>query len=600
MGFFPTPSQPRNPEIAPKYILFKTDDSTTRADFKSFNMNANNGGSVKVGQTITNRDTSIAGQFGLKWNQDPALSISTFESPWASNFAVIPWPSAAILTEQASTLTTQTQGGIVVERKANGGGFVSGDWTISGKIAPIPFLPFQYEAMAKEGIEYTLYPLPIAFQILHQAIRLTNEVAADPSARLIMYSIQEGEYWYVEPLTRARIRNSELRTGYTYEFNFRLLQRAKPPVFSYVYDAIITKQNWFDKLVAAIKKVIKLVKNAIALVEYVVKKIGQIINEVKLFLQDIADMWTEILGFVSSILDAPEALCQWGKAWSQQFVNAVDGLVSSWNGMVDFLEGLGSDDATDNASEGMNAAGLASAGLTLSEINEIQTSIDGVVETTSEIMVDIRTAMGEAIKNRVARPITPGETLEMIATSVYGNAGYAEQIAKWNNLRPPYISNTGIPGTMRPGDILYLPYALTGASGTMATFEPMTAEEQIFGRGIKLVTSGEWKGDYEVSADGQGVNEVIGNDCVAQGLRIRMGTPLGENRVFPKLGIPAAVGQISSTTSQSVFDIAVSWQLRADNRVDTIKELIIEDTGETIKIKPTVTLKQTAEQIQVA
>jgi hypothetical protein len=600
MAFFPQPKTPPTPEIKPKYILFKTDASGKAADLSAFEINARTG-SVTVGKVHQEKGDDFGATFGFP-GAKASKYWAEFKPPWSSDFAVIPWPSRIQMIENASTTVTQAYGGPVIERNVKGSGFNSGDWIISGQIAPLPFTVNQYLVLSDlTNYQQFANQLPIPFLILKQAIDLTNEVVQTPGAQLIMYSLQEGEYWYVEPVSRARFRAAPLRTGLTYEFAFKLLQKAEPPVINPVYRAAVTEdKSWFDKAIEAIQNVIKFAKAILAVLEYVKDRIGQFVNQIKALVEGIAQLFDDIMGFIESIVSAPEKLAQWGK-------NLAASVVASWNDMMfavesmtDFFEGLGADDSADDDNEAISPSVTEKSGIPLSTINVLNENSANMLAAMDTTIIAMRMGLGDSISNKSARAILPGDTLEQIATEVYGGPQYAQAIAQWNNLKPPYITNTGIPGTIRPGQLLYLPKAGTAIEGTLATFEPMEYGEQFYGRGLKLVSHGDWKGDLQISGDGLGIDEVIGNDCVAQGLRVRMQTPFGEDRTFPLLGLPSAIGQITDDTNRLVFNIATAWQLRADNRVDKIDSLNISDNAEALKIDSSMTLKSTANQIQVA
>jgi hypothetical protein len=600
MAFSPQPNTPQTPELKPKYILFKTDASGQAADLSAFKINAYTG-AVTVGEVKETTGDDFGAAFGFP-GAKASKYWTEFKPAWTSDFAVIPWPSRIQMVENGSTTITQAYGGPVVERNVRGSGFNSGDWIISGQIAPLPYKVEQYETLSdRDYFAASGKHLPIPFLILKQAIDLTNEVVQTPGAQLIMYSLQEGEYWYVEPVSRARFRAAPLRTGLTYEFAFKLLQKAESPVINPVYRLAVTEdKSWFDKAIEAIQNVIKFAKAILAVLNYIKDKIAQIVNQIKAVVESIAQFFDDLMGFIESIVSAPEKLYQWGKNLANSIVTSWNDMMFAVNSMIDFFEGLGADESTDDDDEAISTAVTEKTGIPLSTINALTTNSEDMLTAMDTAIVAMRMGLGDNILNKSARPILPGDTLEQIATEVYGGPQYAQAIAQWNNLKPPYISNTGIPGTIRPGQVLYLPKAGSAIEGTLATFEPMEQDEQFYGRGLKLISQGDWKGDLQVSSDGLGIDEVIGNDCVAQGLRVRMETPFGEDRTFPLLGLPSTIGQATDDTNRLVFKIATSWQLKADNRVKSVNSLNVDDNSEALRIDSNVTLKSTANQIQVA
>jgi hypothetical protein len=605
MAFFPTANAPQAPTIRPKYILFRTDEFSAAANLKAFKMDINTGAVTVGASTAQPGGDDFGAAFGMPGAKATKYDTQ-FKPPWSSNYAVIPWPSKASRIEYSSSLVTQAAGGVYVEDNPNGG-FVSGDWMISGRIGPLPYKPKQYNVMA------SLPPdnwkdidgggtMPLPFLVLKEAIELTNQ--DKPGSRLVLYSLQEGEYWYVQPLTRAIMRDPSFRTGCTYEFQFKLLERADPPTLNLIATKATDSDtlSWYDKTLNGLNTGIKAVNAAISVVAYVETRVGQYVNQFKSAMNNVAATFDNGLATVETIVNTPEKLHIWGKGY-------VNTLISDWNSVLtateDMVQFFGGSDADSSADElydddpAVTPEARIRLGVSLTDIKALQDNADAVSAAISEIIVGLRMGLGAAIDRMEYREIQPGDTLEAIALAVYGNPAAATKIAQWNNLRPPYISAAGYPGTLRAGMRIAIPKEGSGAVGVLATFEPMTTDERYYGRGIKLVTDGSWTGDFEKAPDNVGLVDVAGNDCVNQGLRVRMSTQFGTDAVFPLMGIPDAVGQITDDTSRLVFNIATGWQLRADNRVDAVTKLDITDTGEDLKVNADVRLKTTANKIQV-
>jgi len=606
MAFFPTANAPQNPTIKPKYILFRTDDSVTDANRTAFDLSRQTG-SVTVGKV-----TALPGgdNFGASFGMPGAKATkydTQFKPPWSSAYAVIPWPSKASRIEVSSSIVTQAAGGVYVEENPNGG-FVSGDWMISGRIGPLPYKPLQYKALAslnpdELGQAALDASIPIPFLLLKQAIDLTNQ-DAKPGSRLVLYSLQEGEYWYVQPITRAVIRDPSFRTGCTYEFQFKLLERADPPKLNLISEQVTESDTmtWYDKTLNGLNTGVKAVNSAISVISYIETRVGQYVNEFKSAMNNVAATFDNGLATVETIVNTPEKLHIWGKGYINTLISDWNDVLTATENMVQFFGGSDADSTLDEIyadNPAVSAEARIRLGVSLTDIKTLRENSDAVCAAISDTIVGLRMGLGAAIDRMEYREIQPGDTLEAIALDVYGNPAAAKKIAQWNNLRPPYISAAGYPGTLRPGMRISIPKQGSGAVGVLATFEPMTTDERYYGRGIKLVTDGDWTGDFEKAPDNMGLVDVAGNDCVSQGLRVRMSTSFGTDSVFPLMGIPAAIGQITDDTSRLVFNIATGWQLRADNRVDAVTRLDVSDTGEELGVSADVRLKTTANKVQV-
>jgi len=586
MSFFPAfmpnaQGQSTPPVIRPKYILFKTNDAVV--------------GNARTAFTLNSKGSVI--------NMTP----SGLDTPWASDYAVIPWVNSTQRIDRSTSSLTQTQNGYVNEKRLTGGGFQTGTWVISGEIAPIPYsLDHIAEMALKNGVVDELSNTPWIFQILSQAMRLMEECEEDPHARLVLYSLQEGEYWYVQPLNRSFLRRMPNRVGWHYDFYFNLLARAEPPNLNIVITPITENKSWWDKMMSAVNKGIKYAAAGVAWANAVVKKVGQYANQIKAALQNCLDAFESITTMLNTIMNYPENLTLWASGWAKSWQSAALSVRDSWNEMVSFFENY-VDYWQSSSNEGPDdpETGDTSPSENSRLIAEMQPIVDGLLESVDDAVVGLRMGLSETIKGKTSRTISEGDTLEAIAVEVYGDDSYAAQIATWNNLIPPYISNSGIPGTAKPGDTIYLPYTIKGSSGTLAPIDGTFAgdiEEAMYGRGVKLImTPGNpLKGDIEVANDRKGVNEVFGSDCVHQGLQVRMSTTQGSDRTYPYLGIPAAIGQVTDPTAQAMMNAAVGWQIRADNRVKAVKNLDIFDDSETLGVEATIQLVSTSEPIGVS
>ena len=579
--FFPKASEPSTPTIRPKYILFKT--SKFAQARQAFELNS--------------RGTN------LKINDCGKLDI-----PWADDYAVLPWVTDTQLIKSSSTVLNQTQGGYANQKRLplNGktGGFVTGSWLIAGEVTPIPYSDSHIQSLATRGSD-PRNPLPLIFQVIQQAMNLMDEVEADPNSQLVLYSLQEGEYWYVQPINRTFYRRQPDRVGWRYEFTFDLLEKAQPPSLSLTALKITEKKDWFEKLMDALNKGLKYIRAAIAWCQAVIKKIGQYINRILAVLQSIADAWQSIAGMISTILSAPEALFQWAKGWVQTFIDGYNEIKDSFNDMVSFFSNFTDFwDFSDNNGSDDSDSGDISPSINSIFITEMQEYINGIGAATDEAIIGLRMGLSETIRGRASRIIDIGDTLESIALEIYGDKSYAMKIAEWNNLKPPYFSNSGIPGTLRPGQVLYYPYSLTGAIGTIAPIDGVyegDVTELLYGRGVRLIqTEGHpWRGDIKVASDRMGTEEIYGTDCVEQALWIRMQTTFGKDGNFPYVGLPDSIGQITDPTTQAMINAATSWQIRSDNRIESIKSLDISDSGEALNIQGSVGLILSAEQASV-
>jgi len=582
MSFFPdlfpkAGTDASTPTIRPKYLLFKT---------KKF-AEAKDAFQLLGGFKELTRQTSGGADL-----------------PWSEEYAILPWVTDTQLVSASSSNVTQGAGGYVNQKLMSGGGFVTGDWMIAGEISPIPFSDEHAASMAKGSggrADYT--QTPIMFQIIQNAIDLIDEVEAEADGQLVLYSLQEGEYWYVQPLTRQFFRKKPDRVGWRYEFTFRLLSRAKPPKLNVSYPQVTENKSWYEKMTDGISTGLKYSQAAINWTETVITRTGQVIEPLMGGIQTVANQWTDISNIISGLISTPEALNTRAVGWVQTFINGSDEILYAWNRAKSFFENytdywdFTSDIGSDDEETGDTRSSIDSLAVT-----EMQEYMDGIQAAINDTVVGIRMALSETLAGRTARVINSGDSLESIALTVYGDKAYVKQLADWNNLVPPYISDSGIPGTLRPGDSLYIPYTITGSTGTLAPLEGIFAgdtSERLYGRGLKLITTPghPLEGDIKIAEDRMGTDEIFGADCVEQGLWVRMQTEYGQDANFTTVGLPGSIGQITDVSAQAMANAAISWQLQADNRVERITSLDVTVNGTELAIDSTCKLISTDKSV---
>ncbi len=167
--------------------------------------------------------------------------------------------------------------------------------------------------------------------------------------------------------------------------------------------------------------------------------------------------------------------------------------------------------------------------------------------------------------------VRAGDTLVGIATRELGSPSEWEAILRANpDLRAPYISLAGLPATVRPGDYLLVPSADTAELGA-ASGGPGLAqdpERALLGVDFALDAEGEW------TADGErvGVRLIGGFDNYVQGVgRIRLATELGENLLYPHVGMARPIGERAGQAQLESVAVSARAAVAQDPRTAEIQ-----------------------------
>lgn len=172
------------------------------------------------------------------------------------------------------------------------------------------------------------------------------------------------------------------------------------------------------------------------------------------------------------------------------------------------------------------------------------------------------------------------DTLRSIAVHELGDPSLWAEIAGLNGLRPPYISRAALPHTVMPGRSILLPTLDTpieGAGGRPGA----DLEVNALGRNWKLTDSG----DLEVNAARNGATLVEGMPCYVQGLeRVRFACKVGDNPVYPGVGIMAPVGAKNGPGVVQAVALSVRRACLTDPRTQSVVDLVIDDGGDTVTV----------------
>ena len=171
----------------------------------------------------------------------------------------------------------------------------------------------------------------------------------------------------------------------------------------------------------------------------------------------------------------------------------------------------------------------------------------------------------------VPRTVGIGDSIQGIAARYLGDVTRWRDLVALNGLAPPYVSETGQPGTLRPGDDILVPDGdgvdesvsppwIVGA----APDDPI--EERLLGVDFKLTENADGLFDWELSPDGSDLKRVAGVPNLEQGLRSRILQPLRELPILPNFGTETQVGR-ANTVGVSLARANIIASVEADPRI---------------------------------
>lgn len=209
----------------------------------------------------------------------------------------------------------------------------------------------------------------------------------------------------------------------------------------------------------------------------------------------------------------------------------------------------------------------------------------------------------EALTSTVGSDIVgPGETIRDVAMRLLGDPSRWRILVTLNRLRSPFISATGGPGVLRPGDRILFPRQGQEGSGgnTVGTQNPTNDQYQgpddpvvrAYGRDLMLksaLVGGTELTDLVLNQGGD-IASVQGVTNVEQAIKLKFITERGELAAHPKYGAKYATGRKATPSSFNELRINTLNTLISDNRIENVKDLRFIAVGDKLAVKADIEL----------
>jgi hypothetical protein len=211
--------------------------------------------------------------------------------------------------------------------------------------------------------------------------------------------------------------------------------------------------------------------------------------------------------------------------------------------------------------------------------------------------------------------VSPEEDIRDIAERLLGSRSDWRILVTLNNLRAPFVSTTGGPGVLKPGDtILYpsdsLSFANKAVVGTGNPSPNETANDsnannplQIsYGRDLRLKS--EAIGGYEitdVAINQRGdLASIAGIPNIEQALKLKFITEQGELPAHPKFGAKFPSGRKATANAFNDLRIATTRTILSDTRVDSIRDLRFLAVGDTLAVTADLAISNSADVLSTS
>jgi hypothetical protein len=186
--------------------------------------------------------------------------------------------------------------------------------------------------------------------------------------------------------------------------------------------------------------------------------------------------------------------------------------------------------------------------------------------------------------------VEAGDTVDSIAARANVPR---DAIVTLNNLKYPYITAGGGPGTLKPGDTILVPVRSSGTRiGAQPTDLYLTPDDILYGTDMALDELLAQEGVFDIAVDelhgGQDTQIVRGKNNVVQGVQITIGTEKGTTTFLSDLGMRPLVGTKGTVANMLLASLYLREAILSDSRIRGIDStrIVLEGDVLTQEITP--------------
>lgn len=258
-------------------------------------------------------------------------------------------------------------------------------------------------------------------------------------------------------------------------------------------------------------------------------------------------------------------------SYPDKFQKSVDAAVASFTAKQDI--------STSRTSAQLSQASTAAPPQTLRAFDSQGTALlpGDYVRASNELGLGRNTPRYQSAIERV---IEHGDTLPNLAARYLGDARLWKFLAVFNDLRPPYISASGLPGTLTVGDPILVPSTSKAPEQrstptVLGVLTEAPAEEHALGTDFQLVEVSRGQYDWAIDPDTGDVDAKIvsGVKNLQQGIRTRLITERGSDILYKQLGVQRVVGLGLTIVDLETAQLRLVESVQQDPRVAGVRNV---------------------------
>ena len=461
------------------------------------------------------------------------------------------------------------------------------------------------------------------FQFLQDAVfRTYADLKRDPATsfgtQLRFHNIKDDEHWLVVPQKFSLMRNASARGRTCYDYNIEMLvvdkATANDEDFSEDKNVIDAIKDGFNTVASAVELAQATFQDVVALTNEIknfVSNVGTILNNVVDLVQTAGNFINGVSELIETPIDTVTSLANQVDialvTMSDAIINFTspaevfpDAVQNAFRRLSDSLDRFrtqpdlyepetrrriralirGQELSTSRTKAALEAAARAAPANSFQQYIAKGTSLTtgALNQSRSERGVGRQTPQFQSAREYT---VAVGDTLQNIAAQQLGDARLYKYIAELNNLRAPFLSDRGLPGTKKVGEKLLVPsFSKAPKQRTLAPtlgVDPSRSQRERF-LGTDLVFS-QQPGpgqlfDFEIDTSGGSVDlrTVSEIDNLKQAMLIRLRTERGTNKLYTTLGTRRLVGlTIPADVEDDLVRFRIGEAILADPRIAALR-----------------------------
>lgn len=449
------------------------------------------------------------------------------------------------------------------------------------------------------------------------------DLKADPAQGhnvvLCWHNFKDDEHLVVVPQEVDLNRSSSERMLYPFSIQFRAIGPADALILP------VEELGPLGKFLQALSDAFAAVKLGLALVEAGFQEASALLGEVRYFVAVIDSVIDDVTRIVSAAEDFVEGVTDTINMGAG-FINSTTALLESVLSLMETATDLPAEvrQSYQTALDGLHAvqaqvqafgttydqeaAEYQSAG-TQSSDAEAAAAEAGPPTTAAAAETQAVGSGDAALRDAGAWPsartfgsyngflphvITTADTLESLAARYLGSGARWYEIATMNGLKAPYISFSGIPGTVRPGATIAIPYVGSTPRSNVLSDGGQT-EESLYGTDMKLRETRDSRPgapQVDLAIDprtNRDVAIVAGLPNLMQAIQMRVWTLRGTMPLYPGYGRERLVGHKILGSTIGAARIALRGTLMRDSRVRSVGSMKVTVDGDYLDFDVSVT-----------